>query len=49
MREWKEDGRGQKKEMKIRNKKEKQKPLSKAQEMSWLLRNMSTRKELGQI
>jgi len=49
MREWKEDGQGQKKEMKIRKKKEKKKPLSKAQEMSWLLSNMSTRKELGQI
>lgn len=49
MREWKEDGQGQKKEMKIRNEKEKKKPLSKTQEMSWLLRNTSTRKELGQI
>lgn len=49
MREWKEDGQGQKKEIKIRNKKEKKQPLSKAQEMSWLLRNISTRKELGQI
>lgn len=49
MREWKEDGQGQKKEMKIRNEKEKKKPLSKAQEMSWLLSNTSTRKELGQI
>ena len=49
MREWKENGQGQKKEIKIRNKKEKKKPLSKAQEMSWLLRYISTRKELGQI
>lgn len=49
MREWKKDGRGQKKEMKIRNKKENKKALSQAQEMSWLLRNISTSKELGQI
>lgn len=50
MREWKEDGQGQRKEMKIRNKKkEKKKPLCKAQEMSWLLRDIRTRKERGQI
>lgn len=49
MREWEKDGQGQKKDMKIRNKKEKQKPLSRAQEMSWLRSNISTSKELGQI
>lgn len=49
MREWKEDGQGQKKEIKIRNKEEKKKPLSKAQEMSWLLRNIRTRKKPRQI
>lgn len=49
MRECKGDGQGQRKEMKIRNRKEKKKLLSKAQEMSWLLRNIRTRKELGQI
>lgn len=49
MRERKGDGQGQRKEMKIRNRKEKKKLLSKAQEMSWLLRNIRTRKELGQI
>lgn len=30
-------------------KEEKKKPLCKAQEMSWLLRDISTRKERGQI
>lgn len=49
MREWEKDGQGQKKDMKIRNKKEKQKPLSRAQEMSWRRSNISTSKELGQI
>lgn len=35
--------------MKIRNKKEKKRPFLKAQEMSRLLRNIGTRKELRQI
>lgn len=49
MREWKEHRQRQKKEMKIRSEKEKKRIFLKAQEMSRLLRNIGTRKELRQI
>lgn len=48
-REWKEHRQRQKKEMKIRSEKEKKRIFLKAQEMSRLLRNIGTRKELRQI